>query len=218
MADEQSRRGVSYATPDILAWVAERHAPLDPALARAYSAPAREGMPAIHLGRSEARLLGLLARLIQARRAVEVGTLAGFSAIELARGLAPGGRLWTIESDPHHAGVARGNLAIAGLGGRVTVLEGRGIDVLPTLAPEGPFDLMFLDADKEGYPDYGQWARDHLRPGGLLIADNVHLFGELLDEGERPAAMRRFHEAAAEAFDTTTIPTSDGLLVGIRKG
>jgi caffeoyl-CoA O-methyltransferase len=190
---------------------------MDPALTRAYTAPARDRLPAIQLGRCEGRMLGMFARLIGAKRAVEVGTLAGFSAIELARGLAPGGRLWTIEADHHHATVARGNLTLAGLGGRVTVLEGTGAAMLPTLAAEGPFDLVFLDADKEGYPIYGRWAREHLRPGGLLIADNVHLFGELLDEGLRPTLMRQFHEEAAEAFDTTVVPTSDGLLVGIRR-
>lgn len=190
---------------------------MDAGLARAYEAPDREGLPAIHLGRSEARLLRLLTGLVGATKAVEVGTLAGFSAIEIARGLRPGGHLWTIEFDPHHAAVARENLAAAGLADRVTVVEGAGVDVLPTLAVHGPFDLVFLDADKEGYPAYGAWAAENVRPGGLLVADNVHLFGELLTDTPRGDAMRAFHRGVGAAFDATATPTSDGLLIGVRR-
>ncbi|MCB9547128.1 MAG: O-methyltransferase [Myxococcales bacterium] len=216
MADDDSRSGLRYTDPALLGWLDDLHAGLDPALRQAFEAPGQQGMPAIQVGRSEGRLLSLLTRLIGATKAVEVGTLAGFSAIHIARGLAPGGHLWSIEYDPHHAEVARANIAAAGLSDRVTVLVGAGQDVLPTLA--GPVDLVFIDADKEGYDAYGRWAAANLRPGGLLLADNANYFGKLLDpERAGAAAVRRLHEEARDAFDTVCVPTPDGLLLGIRR-
>jgi caffeoyl-CoA O-methyltransferase len=100
---------------------------------------------------------------------------------------------------------------------KVEVLVGAGLQVLPSLERHGPFDAVFIDADKENYDGYGRWAARHLRPGGLLLGDNAYLFGELLADDARAAAMRRFHEEAAAAFDTTCIPTPDGLLLGIRR-
>jgi caffeoyl-CoA O-methyltransferase len=193
------------------------HAGHDGALARAFDAPERHGMPAIQLGPSEARLVELLVRLAGARKAVEIGTLAGYSAIRLARALQEGGHLWTVEFDPKHAAVARENLAAAGLAERVTVVEGAGLDVLPSLEVHAPFDAVFVDADKASYDAYGRWAARHLRPGGLLIGDNAFLFGRLLEDSAEAAAMRRFHEEAARAFDTVCVPTPDGLLVGVKR-
>jgi caffeoyl-CoA O-methyltransferase len=174
-------------------------------------------MPAIQVGPAEGRTLFLLLRLIGARKVVEVGTLAGYSTIHMARALATDGHLWTIEYDPKHAEVARENLARAGLAERVTVLVGAGVDVLPTLAAHGPFDAVFVDADKKSYDQYGRWARAHLRRGGLLIGDNAYYFGNLTEDTPEALAMRRFHEEAAAAFDTACVPTPDGMLVGIKR-
>ncbi|HUM01592.1 MAG TPA: class I SAM-dependent methyltransferase, partial [Thermoanaerobaculia bacterium] len=124
MSDPGSRQGHGYATASILDWLDGLHAPHDDALARAFEAPGRRGMPAIQLGPSEARLLELLLGLVHAERVLEIGTLAGYSAIRIARALRPPGRLWTIEADPGHAAVARQSLAAAGVTDRVTVLEG----------------------------------------------------------------------------------------------
>lgn len=217
MADTDSRAGLSYATREILDWLAATHAPHDEAAARAFGAPAAHGMPAIQLGASEAKAVALLLRLAGARKVVEVGTLAGYSALVMARALPTDGRVWTIEHDPKHARVARENLAAAGLAGRVTVLEGAGLDVLPTLEPLGPFDAVFVDADKRNYDAYGRWAAQNVRRGGLLVGDNAFLFGRLLEDSEEAAAMRRFHREAAETFDTACLPTPDGLLIGIRR-
>jgi caffeoyl-CoA O-methyltransferase len=217
MADKDSRAGVSYATREILDWLANTHAPHDAALARAFDAPAAQGMPAIQLGPSEAKAVALLLRLAGARKVVEVGTLAGYSALVMARALPDDGHLWTIEYDPKHARVARENLAAAGLAGRVTVLEGAGLDVLPSLEALGPFDAVFVDADKRNYDGYGRWAAKNVRKGGLLIGDNAFLFGRLLEDSEEAAAMRRFHGEAREAFDTVCLPTLDGLLIGLRR-
>jgi caffeoyl-CoA O-methyltransferase len=217
MADKDSRAGASYATREILDWLAETHAPHDAALARAFDAPAAHGMPAIQLGASEARAVALLLRLAGARKVVEVGTLAGYSALVMARALPADGHVWTVEFDPKHAKVAREIVEAAGESARITVLEGAGLDVLPTLDAHGPFDAVFVDADKRNYDGYGRWAAKNVRKGGLLIGDNAFLFGRLLEDSEEAAAMRRFHLEAAETFDTACLPTLDGLLIGLRR-
>lgn len=217
MADQDSRQGLRYATPEILAWLDARHGSHDKSLASAFSVPERSGLPPIQVSQQEGALLTFLMRLIGARRVVEVGTLAGYSALRLAKGLTAGGRLWTVEFDPRNAMAARPALAAAPPHVTVKLVEGDARDVLPALAAEGPFDAVFLDADKAGYPHYGRWAAQHLRPGGLLLADNVYLFGRLLDEDDEARAMRAFHDETLQAFDTCVVPTPDGLLLGIKK-
>jgi caffeoyl-CoA O-methyltransferase len=100
---------------------------------------------------------------------------------------------------------------------RVTVLRGAGVDVLPSLVPHGPFDAVFLDADKVSYAHYARWALANLRAGGLLLGDNAYLFGELLDDSDRGRAMREFHQLVAAACDSVCIPTPDGLVVGLKR-
>lgn len=217
MADNDSRGGLVYFTRALLDWTTRLHAPHDAALQQAFDAPGKHGMPAIQLAPSEAKLTELLVRLAGAKTVVEVGTLAGYSAVRLARALPADGHVHTIEYDARHAEIAREVIAAAGERDRITVHVGAGVDVLPTLEQHGPFDAMFIDADKENYDAYGRWGARHLRRGGLLIGDNVFLFGDLLDDTPRAAAMRRFHEEATRHFDTVTIPTPDGLLLGIRK-
>lgn len=217
MADANSRSGQTYFTGPILDWCDRTHAPHDEGLRAAFDAPARTGLPAIQVAPSEGKLLELLLRMVGARKVVEVGTLAGYSAIRLARALPADGKLWTIESDPRHAAVAKDSLAHAGLSKRVEVCVGRGADVLPTLEHHGPFCAVFIDADKESYDVYGRWAAKHVRAGGLLLGDNSFLFSSLLDDSPRAQVMRRFHEEAREHFDTVNVPTPDGLLVGLRR-
>ncbi len=217
MADTDSRAGTAYYDRAILGWVDALHHPHDDALAHAFAAPERNGMPAVQVGRGEGALLAMLLRLAGAREVVEVGTLAGYSTIHLARAVGPTGHVWSLEYDPKHAAVARDSLERAGLGARVTVVEGAAVDTLPTLESEGPIDAVFIDADKGNYDRYGAWAAAHLRPGGLLLGDNVFLFGRLLGDAPDAVAMRRFHEQARARFDTTCIPTPDGLLVGVKR-
>jgi predicted O-methyltransferase YrrM len=216
MADNDSRSGVSYATREILDWLANTHAPHDAGLARAFDAPAAHGMPAIQLGASEAKAVTLFLKLAGAKKVVEVGTLAGYSALVMARALPPDGHVFTIEFDPKHARVACENLEKAGESARVTVLVGAGLDVLPSLEKDGPFDAVFIDADKRNYDGYGRWAARNVRKGGLLIGDNAFLFGRLLEDSEEAAAMRRFHEEARAHFETVCLPTPDGMLLGVR--
>jgi caffeoyl-CoA O-methyltransferase len=216
MADTTSRTGVPYVNPAILELVERVHAAHDPALERAYRSPELHGMPAISLAPSEGKLLQLLTRLCGAKRAIEIGTLAGYSAVHIARGLADGGELHTLEIDPRHAEIARANIEAAGLSARVHVHVGSAAEILPGLEALGPFDLVFLDADKAGYPEYASWAADNLRPGGLLIADNAYYFGALLADDPSAQAMRRFHEALPARFASVCAPTPDGLVIAIR--
>jgi caffeoyl-CoA O-methyltransferase len=215
MADNDSRAGKRYTTPQILDFVSRTHVPHDAALARAFEVPA--GIPAHQVGPDDGRLIYILMRLANVRKAVEVGTLIGYSAIHMARGLAPGGRLWSIELEPHHAEVARANLAAARLSDRVTVVVGSALDILPDLVRQGPFDAVFIDADKVNYDRYGHWALENLRPGGLVIGDNAYLFGELMDDSADARAMRAFHELVARTCDSVCAPTPDGLVVGIKR-
>jgi caffeoyl-CoA O-methyltransferase len=217
VADKDSRTGTVYHDSGVLEYVQRVHAAHDRALEAAFGAPGQRGLPAIQVGPSEGRLLQVLLRLVGAMKVVEIGTLAGYSAIWMARSLLEGGHLWSIEAEPTHAAVARENLAGAGLLDKVTVVEGKALEVLPAIESFGPFDAVFIDADKGNYDRYGAWAAEHVRPGGLLMADNAFFFGGLLKEGHEAAAVRRFHEEARKDFETACIPTPDGLLLGIRK-
>lgn len=216
MADPESREGLRYGTPEVTRFVDDLHAPHDASLDAAFRAPESHGFPPIQIGPAEGRLLEMLTQMLQARRVVEIGTLTGYSAIRLARGMAPGGCLWTVEHDAAHAAVARDRIAEAGFAEQVEVLEGDAVAELPALSELGPFDLVFLDADKGRYDLYGQWAHEHLRPGGVLLADNAYFFGRLLADDPEAEAMRRFHREAAERFRTVCIPTPDGLLLGVK--
>ena len=215
MADDVSRAGKSYVTEDIVRFADRTHVVHDASLARAFAVP--EGIPAIQVGPSDGKLLYLLLRLIRATTVVELGTLVGYSAIVMGRALQPSGRLWTIEAEPTHARVARDNIAAAGLADRVTVVEGAGASALVGLVEHGPFDAVFIDADKEGYDLYGEWAITNLRPGGLVLGDNAYLFGNLMEDSVAGRAMRAFHERVARSCDSVCVPTPDGLVVGIKR-
>ncbi len=215
MADLDSRSGKTYTTQAIIDFVDHTHVPHDAALTRAFAVP--EGIPSIMVGPSDGKLLYVLLKLIEAKKVVEVGTLVGYSAIQMARALPADGHLWSIEYEATHAEVARANIAAAGLEGRVTVVIGAGNDILPTLAKHGPFDAVFLDADKAGYDSYGAWAMTNLRKGGLILGDNSYLFGRLMDGDDEARAMRAFHERVARECDSVCVPTPDGLVVGIKR-
>ena len=200
-------------------YVEERLIGADPALDGAVAASAAAGLPPIAVTASQGKLLHLLARSIGARTILEIGTLGGYSSIWLARALAPGGRLVTLEADPRYAEVAAANIERAGLTAMVDLRVGRALDTLPGLAAElrEPFDFAFIDADKVHTPDYFQWALDMSRPGSLIVADNVIRDGTVVDaDSEDPAVLgsRRFHEMLeddrsqlAQRVSATTIQT-----------
>ena len=195
-------------------YITELYLPPDPALDAALEESLAEGLPPINVSPPQGKLLYLLARLIQARSILEVGTLGGYSTIWLARALPSEGRLVTLERDPHHADVARTNIARAGLSEAVELRVGPALDTLPQLAQEGrgPFDLVFIDADKGGYPDYLQWSLKLTRQGSLIVADNVVRDGAVLDESTMDPdvkGVRRFHEmlVAEQRLDASVVQT-----------
>lgn len=218
MADTTSRTGASYATPAILDYTARLAGATDDPLAFAFQAPETNGLPAIQVGPNEGRFLGWLVALVGARRVLEVGTLAGYSAVHMARALPPDGILVTMEKDERAARVAAETFARAGLEGRVELLLGDAVANLPLAAERGPYDLVFLDADKGRYDVYLEFALANLRPSGLVVGDNAFFFGDLLGDGDDARAMRRFHERLAATCDTVTIPTPDGLAIGRLRG
>lgn len=186
----------------------------DGALEGALRASAAAGLPDHQVSPSQGKLLQLLARLVGARRILEIGTLGGYSTIWMARALPHDGRLVTLEADPAHAAVARANLARAGLDERVELREGPALDTLPRLAEEdaGPFDLVFVDADKPNNPDYLDWAVRLARPGSLIVLDNVVRGGEVThadSDDPRVQGIRRMNEriAADPRLDATALQT-----------
>lgn len=180
-------------------YIVDQLIPSDPILNEAIAANAAAGLPTIDVAPNQGKLLHLLARIAGARKILEIGTLGGYSTIWLARALPDGGRLITLEAEAKHADVARSNIARAGLDGVVTVRLGAALDTLPQLAQEGegPFDLIFIDADKQNIPAYLTWALKLSRKGTLVIVDNVIRDGEVIDassKDDRIQGVRRFFE------------------------
>lgn len=195
-------------------YIVDHVVPRDPVLDGALEASVAAGLPQISVAPNQGKLLYLLARLQGARNVLEIGTLAAYSTIWLARALPTDGRLITLESDPKHAAVARDNIARAGLSGVVDVRLGDALDTLPDIARAGfgPFDLIFIDADKKSIPEYFEWAIKLSRPRTLIIVDNVVREGALIDSSsDDPSArgVRRLHEmlASERRVSATTIQT-----------
>lgn len=189
----------------------------DPFLVQLRAAALAADIPPIWIAHEEAHFLAVLLRLIGARRVIEVGTLAGYSAIALARGLLPDGRVDTIELSAKHAEFAEQWVAKSDVAGRVHVHRGAGVEVLPRFADESA-DAMFLDADKSSYGLYLTQALRIVRPGGLILADNALAFGQLLDPTPRDRevpAVRAFNDsvAANRAVEGVIVPLGDGVWV-----
>ena len=196
----------------------------DAALAAALEASDAAGLPQINVSPAHGKLLWLLARLQNARRILEVGTLGGYSTIWLARGLAAGGRLITLEALEKHAAVARSNLELAGVSKVVDVRVGQALATLPTVK-DGPFDLTFIDADKQSNAEYFTWALKLSRPGSLIVVDNVVRAGAVIDARSRDAAVqgvRRLNQlmaaerrVAATALQTVGAKGYDGFAIAL---
>jgi predicted O-methyltransferase YrrM len=204
-------------------YVAGRIVGEDEALAAASKASDAAGLPHIAVAAAHGKLLHILALSIGARRVLEIGTLGGYSTIWLARALGDGGRLVSLEYDPRHAEVARANLKNAGLEGKVEVIVGAALDTLPSLEAEEPFDLFFIDADKQNNADYFRWAVKLSHPGSLIYVDNVVRGGKVADTTDTTPMVegtRRLYEAiaaepgvAATAVQTVSVQGYDGFLL-----
>jgi predicted O-methyltransferase YrrM len=199
----------------------------DPALDAAIAASDAAGLPPIAVTANQGKLLELLVRIHRARRVLELGTLGGYSTIWLARGLPPGGRVVTLELDPDYAAVAEANVAHAGVATTVELRVGPALETLAAMhaAGDGPFDLIFIDADKQNYPGYLQWSLELSRPGTVLIGDNVVRSGGIVDPANEDGVVegvRQFYELLAKEprVDATAIQTvgakgHDGFALGV---
>ncbi len=204
--------------------------PEDAALEAALKATGEAGMPAINVSPTQGKLLHLLAKAHGVRSILEIGTLGGYSTIWMGRALPPDGRLITLEIDPKHADIARANIERAGLGDRVEIRLGTAITTLPQLfeSGAGPFDLVFIDADKVSTPVYLEWAMKLTRPGSLIIIDNVVRNGAVADPGNSDPNVNGIQQALAalaadERITATAIQTVgskgyDGLAIALVNG
>jgi caffeoyl-CoA O-methyltransferase len=172
-------------------------------------------MPGISLQPDEARLLQVLITAIGAKKALEIGTLAGYSGTWIARALPEDGKLFTLEKSSKHARVARASFERAGLGERVTLLEGSALDSLPKLGSEAPFDFAFLDADQERYSDYFRWIDGYLRPGGILTAHNAFGHGRWETPGSPMDAFLTMLSQRPD-YTSTIVSVGDGMLVAVK--
>ena len=216
MSDVSSQVGAEH-----FRYIAERTTPEDEFLRDLKKAATAAGIPSIWIAPEQASFMRILLKAARVREVVEVGTLAGYSAISMARALPPDGRVRTIELEPKHADFAERWIARSDVAGRVQVLRGAGMDVLPKLAADSA-DAAFLDADKASYPRYLAECLRIVRKGGLIMVDNALAFGQLLDpkatDREVPA-VRAFndHMAKAREIESVIVPLGDGLWVGVKR-
>lgn len=187
----------------------------------------KEGLPQISVSANQGKFLQVMALLCNATKILELGTLGGYSTIWLARALPPNGKLITVEFDKHHAEVAQQNINKANLSNKVEIKIGKAIDILPTLISdnEGPFDMIFIDADKPPYAEYFQYALQLSRPGTLIICDNVIREGKVLDENstdEMVKGAQRFNEllartgnVSATIIQTVGAKEHDGMAIAV---
>jgi caffeoyl-CoA O-methyltransferase len=217
-------KGFGQGDVRLAAWAGTVYRPEDDVLREIRVRSAAAGLPPIQVGAFDGLHLEVIARACGARRAVEIGTLGGYSGVCLLRGMGEGGFLHTFELEPRHAEVARESFDRAGLAAQARIHVGAAAERLHDVEGDGPFDLVFVDADKTGYPGYLGWAEEHLRVGGVLLADNTFGFGHVHEDrpaGESPdamAALRAFSERLARGgrFRATMLPTAEGLSFGVK--
>lgn len=201
------------------AYIRELYAPEPPWLQHIRTVLSEKNM-AIHVSPEEGKLLQLLVQLKQPKQIVEIGTLGGYSALWMAAALPKDGHITTFEKNPEHAAIARKHIAASPYAEKITVIEGDAHTALRTY--QSHVDMVFIDAEKAGYPDYLVWAEERLPVGGLVVADNTLLFDTVY--GEKPEgeakmwhAMRAFNEQLAKGFDALLLPTGEGLSIGIKR-
>jgi caffeoyl-CoA O-methyltransferase len=210
--DEQTQYALNQYVTDLFAQE-------DDVLKHIQAETQRNDMPQINLSPQEGRLLQFLAQSVATRKAVEIGTLAGYSGTWLARALPDDGKLYTLEASSKHAQVARASFERAGLADKVELLEGAALTMLGKIEQHGPFDFVFIDADKGTYPQYLGWAVDNLRVGGMVAAHNAFANGRVTAEGDDFARdMHTFNQLMAREprLSSTIIAVGDGMAAGIK--
>ena len=193
----------------------------DPSLQQAREKSPQRGLPSISIKPEEGRFLQFLVRGCGARKAVEIGTLGGYSGIWIARGLLPGGVLFTLDKEPRHARVAEEHFAAAGLSEVIQIRIGDAHQLLLEITDQGPFDFVFIDADKPGYPKYFDWALENIRLGGIIAAHNAFRGGSvagLREDDDQSELMRQFNQQVASQprLVSTIYPAGDGTLISVK--
>jgi caffeoyl-CoA O-methyltransferase len=194
----------------------------DEALGRIRKQTVERGLPSINIRPEEGRFLQFLVASNKSKVALEIGTLGGYSGTWIARGLPEDGKLITLEKEPHHVTVAQEHFQLAGVAGKVEILQGDAKASLKELENKYTFDFVFIDAEKEGYPDYLDWSLENVSSGGVIAAHNAFRGGAILDEQDhRPGvdAMRKFNAqlAADDRLIATVYPAGDGIAIAVKK-
>lgn len=232
------QKAFGQGNPDLAAYTEELFRPVDAVLAKFRDRSRAAGLPEIQVGPMDGRHLEVLSRILRPTRAVEIGTLGGYSGLCIARGMTAGGVLHTFEKNELHAKIAMENLNEAKASGQLNIdfkiHVGSAIENLATIESGGPFDLVFIDADKQGYPAYFEWAVRHLRVGGVIVGDNTfawgevhtmrHLNGKSLRDpslSSHEVTLGSLHEfnrlvASHPQLCGTIFPTAEGLTVGVK--
>ena len=234
MADSPEDKSFAADQAGLSQYVLKTFSPEDALLSDVRKRAKDAGLPPIHVSRYDGRILEVIARAAGAKKIVEIGTLAGFSGLCLARALPEGDPhavLHTFEFEPKHAAVAAETFRLGGVSHKVKIHVGAAADNLPSIQHEGPFDLVFIDADKEGYPHYLKWAAANLRVGGTVLVDNAFAWGLTTKSENDPALADPKDRAAWRAitsvnatladpagpFRSAMLPTGEGLAMGVKK-
>lgn len=215
------RKRMTIYSKSISEYITSHFAHEDEGLHRARVETPERGLPAIGVQPEEGRFLQVLAAAAGARKAVEIGTLGGYSGLWIAKGLAPGGKLITIDLNEAHSAVAREHIEAAGMAERVELLTGRAVEILELIADRGPFDFVFIDADKGSYPEYYEWSVANTRPGAVICAHNAFRSGRILAGDPEPDVADFQAFLARVATDprviSTIFPAGDGTLLAVKK-
>ena len=208
------------SNPKIVKYCERLFAPEDAVLKEIRKRSYKKGLPMIQLGKMDNLHVAVLARLCGAKKAVEIGTLGGYSGVNILRGMGKGGKLWTFEYNETHARVAKESFKKAGFKSQVEILLGPALENLSKIEKKGPFDLVFIDADKESYPSYLKWAEKNLKVGGVILGDNTFGFGKIANKtkDEEITALQSFNKTLAQSsrFLSTILPTGEGLTVAVK--
>lgn len=197
----------------------------DPFFEKILQLARKKNLPPIELSPYDGHLLHVLAKMNHAKTVVEIGTLGGYSGIHIARALPHDGHLYTFEKEKSHAELAEEVFRLAGLHEKVTVIQGEALKTLSSIENKGPFDMVFVDADKNNYPNYFRWAQKNIKVGGLIVGDNTLGFGHITDKEfededlkKQVENLREFNTLCAqtEGFTGMMVPTGEGLTISVR--